>query len=260
MKSGIYKITCKPTGKIYIGLSKRMKSRFQKHLADLKNGIHGNPYMKNTYEKYGREAFEFSILEYCEPEVLYEREHFWINHLDSSNPDIGFNIIVDLKREKERLNKCNSKEYREKLGKISKKRWEDPEYAKMNIEAIRKTHKEREARGEVLSCLTPESKKKAYDSCHTPEFLKGLSERTYKQLEDPEYRALALKNLEKGRNNPITKVSMSKAKKKNWEDPIFREKMIEAGKAKWKDPEFRKIHAEKTRQGKEKKRKLLDGK
>ena len=88
--------------------------------------------------------------------------------------------------------------------------------------------------------------------------LKGLSERTYKQLEDLEYRALALKNLEKGRNNPITKVSMSKAKKKNWEDPEYRKMMCEKRKLKWQDPEFRKNQIQKMEDGKEKKRKLLD--
>lgn len=226
MKSGIYKITCKETGKIYIGLSKRMKSRFQKHLSDLKNGIHGNPYMKNIYNKYGKEAFEFSIVEYCDPEILYERENFWINHLNSSNPNIGFNIIVDPKREKEKLEKCNSILYKEKMRFISNKRWEDPDYANKNIKSIQKAHQERKEKGIPLAIHSEESKKKSYESCHTNEFLQGLSKRTLKQLENPEYRDLALKNLEKGRNNPIR---LENIKKSN-QSPEYRKMMSEKQK------------------------------
>lgn len=226
MKSGIYMIKCKETGKVYIGHSKNMKSRYQVHLSDMKNGRHGNLYMMNSFKKHGKEVFEFSIIEFVEPEKLIDREYFWIDFYKSTDCEKGFNIIYDNKREKLKNEKCNNLSYKINMRNIVKKRWEDPEYAKKNIEAIRKTHEERKSRGETISILTAESKKKSYDSCHTPEFLQGLSERGKKQLEDPEQRRIALKTLEEGRKNPIRLENLRKAKQ---------------------DPEYKKMISEKTR-------------
>lgn len=226
MKSGIYMITCNESKKVYIGSSRNMKSRYQVHLSDLKRGKHGNPYMVNVFKKYGKEAFNFSVLEYCGNEFLLDREYFWIDHYQSIDKDKGFNIIYDCKREKEKSEKCNSNEYRKKIGLISKNRWKDPEFAKKNIEAIQKAHKERANRGETLGCLSEEGKRKSRESCSTPEFFQGLSERGKKQLEDPEQRKIALKTLEEGRSNPLRLENLRKSKQ---------------------NPEYKKMIAEKTR-------------
>lgn len=229
MKSGIYMIECKETGKMYIGQSVNMKRRYQKHLADLKNGVHGNPYLKHAFSKHGKNAFKFSILEHCEKDILLEREYFWIKHYDTTNSDKGFNIVFDYKREKDKAEKCNSLIYRDKMREISNKKWEDPEFSKRNIEAIQKTHRERKARGEPLSILTEKSKKKSRESCSTPEFLQGLSERGKKQLEDPEQRSIALKTLEEGRNNPLRLENLRKAK----QDPEYKRMMAEKTRLSW---------------------------
>ena len=236
MKSGIYMIRCKETGKIYIGKSVNVKSRYQCHLADLKREKHGNPYMQNAFQKHGKDAFEFIIVQYCEKEKLLEREYFWMEFYESRNPEKGFNIIFDCKKEQKKEEVTNTDLYKKNMADIVNKRWSDPKYAKKNIEAIQKAHEERKARGETLSCLTEESKKKAYESCHTEKFLKGLSERTYKQLEDPEYRALALKNLEKGRNSPITKEKIKKFRERQ-KTPEYKAMMAEKTRASWNDPE-----------------------
>lgn len=229
MKSGIYMIKCKETQKVYIGRSVNMKSRYQTHLSDMKNGRHGNPYLLNCFKKHGKEAFEFSILETCEPINLLEREYFWINFYDSTNSKKGFNIIFDSNREKSQNEKCNTNEYRKKQSEISKKRWQDPEYAKKNLDAIRKGHEERKQKGEILSILTPESRKKSYDSCHTPEFLKGLSDRSKKQMQKPEQIAIATKNLIEGKKSP----KLLENRRKTQQSQEFREKMSIISKAAW---------------------------
>lgn len=226
MKSGIYMIKCRETGKVYIGHSLNMKSRYQTHLAHLKSGRHGNPHLLNSFKKYGKESLEFLIVEKCNSENLLEREYFWIDYFKSTNPKFGFNIMFNKKNEKQRFEICNSEIYRENMRFLVKKRWENPEYAKKNIEAIQNSHKERNQRGEVLSILTPESKKKSRASCSTPKFLKELSERSKRQLEDPEQRKIALKTLEEGRNNPLRIENLRKAKQ---------------------CPEYKKMIAEKTR-------------
>lgn len=229
MKSGIYMITCVHTNKVYVGSSKNMKSRYQVHLSDLKRGKHGNPYMINAYNKYGKEAFKFSVLEYCVCEILLDREYFWINYYESTNPEKGFNIIFDFKREKNKLELCNSSIYREKMRKLASTRWEDPKFREKNIEGIRKAHKERAERGETLGCLSDEGKRKSRESCSTPEFLKGLSERGKKQLQDSKQREIALKTLEKGRNNPLRLENLRKAK----QDPEYKKMIAEKTKLSW---------------------------
>lgn len=226
MKIGIYRMTCLVNGKNYIGKSKNLRSRIRQHKFRLRNGTHENPHLQNCFNKYGESKFEFEILEECNINELIDKEYFWINYYECTNSEKGFNIIYDSKREKNKTEVCNSETYRENMRILVNKRWEDPEYVQRNIESIQKAHEERKARGEILSILTPESKKKSRESCSTPEFLKGLSERGKKQLEDPEQRKIALKTLEEGRNNPLRLENLRKAKQ---------------------DPEYKKMIAEKTR-------------
>ena len=78
IKCGIYKIHCKITNKDYIGQSNNIYHRWQQHLAKYDNcAIH------NAIIKYGRENFEFSILEECFENELNEREEYWINYYNS---------------------------------------------------------------------------------------------------------------------------------------------------------------------------------
>lgn len=80
----IYKVTNLINGKIYIGqhLNPKRKSY-------LGSGI----LIKNAIKKYGRKNFHKEILEYCNSkEVLNEKEKHWIDKLDSTNLDIGYNL------------------------------------------------------------------------------------------------------------------------------------------------------------------------
>lgn len=229
MKSGIYMITCNETRKVYIGSSKNMKARYHIHICDLKRGKHGNPYMINSFKKYGKEAFSFSIIEYCDVESLLDREYFWINHHNSTDNKKGFNIICNKKREVKKTEKCNTEEYRKKKSIESKARWSDPEFAKKNIDAIRKSHQERFERGETLGCLSEEGKRKSRERCSTPEFLQGLSERGKKQLQDPKQREIALQTLKDGRNNPLRLENL----RKSAQDPENKKKRGEISRLAW---------------------------
>lgn len=78
IKCGIYRIHCKITGKDYIGQSINIYDRWNKHLARYDNcAIH------NAIAKYGKENFEFTILEECAEEQLDEREVYWIKQYNS---------------------------------------------------------------------------------------------------------------------------------------------------------------------------------
>lgn len=69
---GIYKITKKENGKSYIGQSNDIERRFSEHKTktDIPIDI--------AIQKYGVNAFEFSIIEECDLSQLDEKEKYWI--------------------------------------------------------------------------------------------------------------------------------------------------------------------------------------
>ncbi len=91
--TGIYKLTNKVTGKVYVGSAAcSFKSRWCIHRADLKGNRHFNSYLQRSWNKYGEEAFEFSILERCRPQNCLEREQHWLDKLRPYKREIGYNI------------------------------------------------------------------------------------------------------------------------------------------------------------------------
>lgn len=87
--TGIYKITCVPTGECYIGQSVSIKRCWATHKRELRRGEHYNKHLQRTYDKYGESNFTYEILEQCPASKLNEREQFYIKMFDSH--DHGFN-------------------------------------------------------------------------------------------------------------------------------------------------------------------------
>jgi len=84
MKSGVYKILNILNGKCYIGSSEFLNRRIKDHRIYLKNNTHSCKHLQNSYNKYGKAAFVFGVIEYCEIDKLIEREQFWIDKTDIS--------------------------------------------------------------------------------------------------------------------------------------------------------------------------------
>ena len=59
---GVYKITNKINGKIYVGESLNIEKRWERHKKDLSSKTHCNYKLQNDYNKYGHEAFEFEVI------------------------------------------------------------------------------------------------------------------------------------------------------------------------------------------------------
>ena len=89
--SGIYKINF-PNGKIYVGLSVHIKTRIRNHKTkDYKE--HPELPISRAIQKYG--ISDVDILEEIPADnrnLLQEREKYWIQYYDSTNPDIGYNL------------------------------------------------------------------------------------------------------------------------------------------------------------------------
>lgn len=76
MNSGIYIIRNLANDKVYIGKSKNIKQRKNTHFSALKLNKHNNQHLQNSYNKYGKNNFEFDVLEYCEESLLPTKD--WI--------------------------------------------------------------------------------------------------------------------------------------------------------------------------------------
>lgn len=92
MNSGVYTITNKVNGKIYVGCTSNLNERRLNHLASLRIKTHDNDYLQKAWNKYGEENFEFEILEECEEFLLYSIEHYWTLLLRANERKFGYNI------------------------------------------------------------------------------------------------------------------------------------------------------------------------
>ena len=79
--SGVYQIKHIASGKRYIGSSAQTRIRWVQHQTDLKGSYHTNSYLQRAWNKYGPEAFRWSILEEVSPEMLLEAEQKWIDQI-----------------------------------------------------------------------------------------------------------------------------------------------------------------------------------
>lgn len=93
MNIGIYQIKNLINNKIYIGSSVKIKSRWSQHIHYLNKNIHDNKHLQHAWNKYGADAFEFTILEIINDKTkLIEREQVWIEWLECCNEKIGYNL------------------------------------------------------------------------------------------------------------------------------------------------------------------------
>ena len=83
---GIYKITNKLNGKVYIGQSRDIDARWRQHINAKDNfAIH------NAIKKYGKENFKFEVLLECPADMLNIWERDMIALYDCISPN-GYNL------------------------------------------------------------------------------------------------------------------------------------------------------------------------
>lgn len=85
IKSGIYQIVHTDTGRRYVGQAQDIKLRWRSHRYKLNAGESNSSHLQRAWLKYGASSFTFSVIEYCEPEILDEREQFHIAHKSEFN-------------------------------------------------------------------------------------------------------------------------------------------------------------------------------
>jgi hypothetical protein len=156
--SGIYIITS-PSNKIYIGLSANIHKRWM-HYRFLSN-TRNQPYLHNSFKKYGVSNHKFEVLEKVSEEDLSEREIYWINEKNSTDASIGMNIASG-GNIPPKQNKPKSEEHKKKIGDANRGRI----HSESTKEKIRQKRK--------LQVFTPEQIEKRSSKLRgVPSKLKG---------------------------------------------------------------------------------------
>ena len=88
---GIYLLRNTVNGKLYVGQSVHAGRRWHEHKKSAARGDKSPLY--NSIRKYGCDAFEFVVVEVCDPLKLDEREEYWFSFYDVRNPSKGYNIL-----------------------------------------------------------------------------------------------------------------------------------------------------------------------
>jgi group I intron endonuclease len=77
---------------MYIGCASNIRTRWNSHLHDLRQGNHVNTYLQKSWFKHGESNFKFEVIEYCDIIRLHEREHYWVVTLKCLDRDKGYNL------------------------------------------------------------------------------------------------------------------------------------------------------------------------
>ena len=96
-RSGIYGIRSLDTGKIYVGRTRCMFQRCKQYVNAFRSDSekHLNDHIRNSVNAYGIERFEMFPLEFCEQDVIKDRENYWMDKLQSCERETGFNLRRD---------------------------------------------------------------------------------------------------------------------------------------------------------------------
>ena len=197
--SGIYRITCLATDKIYIGSSTSVQRRFYQHRTELKHNTHVNPHLQNAFNKYGMRNFIFEILEECSVEELQDLEKKYLDELQPFG-NKGFNIDRDPVRiemaeeTKEKIRQAKlgttySEESKQKMSDSAKARFESQEERDKLSRAHRgKTHSEetRKKMSESRKAYLAENDHPMLGATHTEEHKQKISETLKGRSRDPE--------------------------------------------------------------------------
>lgn len=84
MISGVYMIRCVKTGHCYIGSSRNIKKRWERHRNECTNNNHHNSWLQRAWVKYGAGAFEFLVLEECGENRVEREQH----HMDACGKNL----------------------------------------------------------------------------------------------------------------------------------------------------------------------------
>lgn len=163
-QAGVYAIRHIASGNTYIGSTGRsFKARWKEHKVDMRRNVARNQYLQRAWNKYGEPAFEFIILEACDPNECIAREQHYIDMLKPEYniaPSAGSNIGMKNPYTSARLRQMwQDPEVRQRYSEMSRGRALDSEARAIISEKAsarwqdpaRREHMSRLMRGRVTS-------------------------------------------------------------------------------------------------------------
>jgi group I intron endonuclease len=161
-KSGVYRMNNLVTNDFYIGSSGNIYNRYYSHWNMLKDGDHPNSKIRNHALLHGRDSFDFQVLEYCDKQLMYDREQYYYDTLRPTyNAWTNVRNGTGFKQSLESIEKSVSKrkgrkfgrEFRDKLKEAWARRREMPGY-KDSIKHLDKTGTKHTAESKLKMSLS----------------------------------------------------------------------------------------------------------
>lgn len=207
-KPGIYRITSKSDGKVYVGQAKKVWLRWTLHLSDLRRKVHKNSDLQADWDRLGPDNFIWELA--AEPPVGWTAADLTRMEIEEMQKHaLRYNLMIPIQ-----VYLGASASTREKLSQINAERWADPEYQKRQQISRRARMDTPEYRANLSAAM------QTYNA--TPEAAKIHKEAAAKRwAKDGKREAMGAKT------------------KAHWEDPMHRAKQAAARKAVWQDPEKR---------------------
>lgn len=157
--SGVYSIKNLVSGKVYIGSARLFKRRFSQHKTCLRGGYHQNSHLQRAWKKYGEDAFEFSIVVICNPELMQFYEQRMIDSMapEYNQSKSAYSGIP--------VGSTITEQHKSKVATASKAAWQRSDYRQKVTDSIRKAMTDEECanRSERTKLLwqNPEYREKA---------------------------------------------------------------------------------------------------
>lgn len=162
-----------------MGSSSFVQSRWRLHKSHLIKNIHSNKHLQNSFNRCGKESFQFILIEECSIDILIEREQYWIDFLNTTDRQKGYNNRlyaennIGIKRSEETRKKISeakkgkcflSDEHYKKLADINRGK---PNQGAINYQAS--LSKEQKTQNAYRALEGRKNKAKERGSHHTPE-------------------------------------------------------------------------------------------
>jgi len=145
---GIYAITHIASGKQYVGSSANIGMRWAAHRHNLRKDKHCSTYLQRAWNKFGSEAFAFSVLEVLsDTSTILVREQHWIDTLvpvyntcKVAGTTLGHLCSAEARKKMSEARKveCRTDKYRALMSEISKSHWQEPGYRERVQEGLKK--------------------------------------------------------------------------------------------------------------------------
>lgn len=132
-QSGVYCIRNLYTKDAYIGSAYNIRARWKLHKTNLAAGKHHSKILQRAWDKYGADAFDFFVLEYCDKSQVLESEQFW---LDVSTARYNIARVAG-----SRAGVKNSESHNKAIADKAKQRWANPEFKARVSKKLSAAHK-----------------------------------------------------------------------------------------------------------------------